>query len=133
MKRKWAVILSIAIVIIACAAVGIYCKLGEDERRVTFEFRKVDLLYLHAIRPILWVCVGVLAGLLTGLGKRMPAMLRRIAIIVNSAVVLAVICAVALWACNVNAKWVHTVISLWVLHPKGLVIPGLVYGCCIKL
>ena len=132
-KRKRTILLCIVIAIITCVAVGIYCKLGEAESRLTYEFRTIDILYLSAIRPTFGVCVGVLAGLLTGLGKRIPAMLRRIMFIVTSAVVLLVVCAIVLWAFGVNTKWVLTVATLCILHPMWLIIPGLAYGFCIKL
>lgn len=122
----------LCIVIIFCVCVGIYCKLGQTQRGYDYTYRWIDILYIEAIRPILWVCVGILAGLLTGIGKRVPAMPRRIIAIVALAVVLIGAFAIILRIFRVDMKWVNTVSSLCILHSRWLMIPGLACGFCTK-
>lgn len=133
MKRKWAIRLCILLVIAACICIRIYCKMGTAERGYTYQLRPIDILYIYAIRPLLWACVGMLAGSLTGIGKRLPAILRRVMAIVAWAVLLAVACAIMLHINGGSAAWVQKIMYLCIMRPKLLLIPGLVCGLSMKL
>ena len=132
-KWKWGVLLSLVGIIAICIGVGVYCKMGQEERGLTYEFRKIDILYLYAIRPILWICVGMLAGALTGLGKKMPVILRRTLAIAAGIAVLAVACAMIVHVYGDSVKWTYKIAYLCIMRPKLLTIPGFVCGISMKL
>ena len=131
LKRIQTILL--CIIIVFCVCVGICCKMGTAERGHTYKFRPIDILYVYAISPLLWACVGMLAGSLTGIGKRLPVILRRVMAIAAWAVLLAVACAIMLHINGGSAAWVQKIMHLCIMRPKLLMIPGLVCGLSMKL
>lgn len=132
MQRKKIIAIFAVIIMAVCIAVGIYCSIGQPPKSSDFKITFMDLLYLYAIKPIFWACIGMLVVLFIGIGNKVPEMLKIILGAIVTVLILVYVCAAVLTVTGTGAKWASNTVLLCISHPYIFVMPGFVYGLCIK-
>ena len=126
MKRKYAVLL--CVVIIVCVIADICCGLSYPQRETNFNISFIEAVNVYALSPLLWICVGILVGSFFGFGPKIPVVCRFIMLMIAFAPVLVYLAAAVFLLSKHSSGWVSHFVYWCTLHSTVFAVPGFLCG-----
>lgn len=130
MRKRGIVIL--LILIAACIIVNIWGGAARDQQALTFTISPIRLVSAILCTPLLWICVGTLAGALLAQNFKMADSVKRILKIIGIVLLAAYVCLTICWAAASVQGPAFAVFYWCVTHAVVLAAPGLLLGLSVR-
>ena len=125
---KKAAVLGLCLIIAVCLGFGVYCDSLKELHGLEYRFTFVEGLNVFVLSPLLWICVGVLIGLLSNIGEHIPEVLRFSMRILSFALILVYVCVTVMYFLRINIEHMYIITAWCTLHVSVFVVPGLLCG-----
>ena len=130
MRKRSLVILLILIVV--CIIVNIWGSAAKTQQALTFTVPPIRLVSAILAAPLLWICVGTLAGALLARNFKMADSVKRILKIIGIVLLAIYVCLTICWAVISIQGLPFTVFYWCVTHAVVLAAPGLLLGLSLR-
>ena len=131
MRKRSLIVLLILIAV--CILLNIWGSAARTEQALTFTLPPIRYVSTFLSGPLLWICVGVLAGALLARNFALADVVRRLSLLAGAALLAVYVCLTIIWAAASIEGPVFMVFYWCVTHAAGLALPGLLLGLSVKV